>query len=65
MPTIIAHAAVDSSGFDAHHASRYFVYRTSVNKKGKEPKKRTVYKRYGKLMLIISAATHAILAAVA
>ena len=63
--SIIAHAAVDSSGFDAHHASRYFVYRTSVNKKGKEPKKRTTYKRYGKLMLIVSAATHAILAAVA
>ena len=36
-----------------------------VNKKGKEPKKRTTYKRYGKLMLIISCATHGILAAVA
>ena len=32
---------------------------SSVNKKGKERKKRTIYKRYGKLMLIISAATHA------
>jgi hypothetical protein len=63
--SVIAYAAADSSGFDAHHASRYFVYRTAVNKKGKEPKKRTTYKRYGKLMLIISCATHAILAAVA
>src|SRR5271154_5042189 len=29
----VPYAAVDSSGFDAHHASRYFVFRTSVNKK--------------------------------
>lgn len=61
----VPYAAVDSSGFDAHHTSRYFVWRTSGNKKGKEPKKRATYKRYGKLMLIISCATHAILAAVA
>jgi hypothetical protein len=61
---VVPYAAVDSSGFDAHHASRYFVFRTSANKKGNEPKKRTTYKRYGKLMLIISCATHAILAAV-
>jgi hypothetical protein len=62
---VVPYAAVDSSGFDAHHASRYFVWRTAVKKKGKEPKKRITYKRYGKLMLIISCATHAILAAVA
>ncbi|MDB5974801.1 MAG: hypothetical protein JWR07_1561 [Nevskia sp.] len=61
----VPYAAVDSSGFDAHHASRYFVWRTAVKKKGKEPKQRIPYKRYGKLMLIISCATHAILAAVA
>jgi hypothetical protein len=61
---VVRYAAVDSSGFDAHHASRYFVLRTAVNKKGKEPKKRHTYKHYGKLMLIISCATHAILAAV-
>jgi hypothetical protein len=62
---LVPYAAVDSSGFEGHHASRYFVWRTAHNKKGKEPKKRVVYKRYGKLMLIISCATHAILAAVA
>jgi hypothetical protein len=62
---VIPYAAVDSSGFDAHHASRYFVWRTAVKKKGKEPKKRMTYKRYGKLMLIICCATHAVLAAVA
>jgi len=61
----VPYAAVDSSGFDAHHASRYFIWRTRVNKKGKEPKKPTTYKHYGKLMLIVCTATHAILAAVA
>jgi len=42
---------------------RYFIWRTSVKKKGKEPNKRHSYKRFGKLMLIVSCATHAILAA--
>jgi hypothetical protein len=61
----VKYAAADSSGFDAHHASRYFIFRTSVNKKGKEPKKKQTYKHYGKLMIIINTATHAILSAVA
>lgn len=61
----VKYAAADSSGFDAHHASRYFILRTKAYKKGKEPKKRTSYKHYGKLMLIVCTATHAILAAVA
>jgi len=62
--THVRHAAVDSSGFDVHHASRYFILRTKANQKGKEPKKRVSYKRYGKLMLIVCCLTHAILAAV-
>jgi len=61
----VKYGAADSTGFDAHHASRYFIFRTSVNKKGKEPKKRHTYKHYGKLMTVIDTATHAILAAVA
>ncbi len=61
----VKYAAVDSSGFDAHHASRYFVWRTGVKKKGKKPKERITYKRYGKLMVVVNCATHAILAAVA
>lgn len=61
----VKYAAVDSSGFDVHHASRYFVYRTAVNQKDKEPKKPVKYKHYGKLMVIVCCATHAILAAVA
>jgi hypothetical protein len=75
----VAYGAVDSSGFDAHHASRYFIWRTSARRKkdqkgkgkkqrenkGKEGKQRVSYKRFGKLMLVICCATHAILAAVA
>jgi hypothetical protein len=62
---IVRYAAVDSSGFDAHHASRYFVLRTTAKGKGKEPKRRLSYKHYGKLMLIVCCLTHAILAVVA
>lgn len=63
-PKVVQHAAADSSGFDAHHTSRYFVWRTSGAKKQKGPKKRTSYKRFGKLMLVVNTATHAIMAAV-
>jgi hypothetical protein len=59
-------AAVDSSGFDAHHASRYFIWRRDNQKEKKtRPKKRVSYKTYGKLMVVVCCATHAILAAVA
>lgn len=62
----VQHAAVDSSGFDARHASRYFIWRRDNQKEqGKRPKKRVSYRQYGKLMLIVCCATHAILAAVA
>src|SRR2546421_2615672 len=77
----VAYGAVDSSGFDAHHASRYFIWRTAANPKKKnktgkarkqrenkqkaENKQRVSYQRYGKLMVIVCCATHAILAAVA
>jgi hypothetical protein len=62
----VEHAAADSSGFDAHHASRYFIWRRDNQKdREKRPKKRVSYKRYGKLMVIVCCATHAILAAVA
>jgi len=62
---LVRYAAADSSGFDAHHASRYFILRTTAHGKGKEPKRRVSYKRYGKLMLIVCCLTHAILAVVA
>lgn len=62
----VAYAAGDSSGFDAHHASRYYVHRRDGNKSdANRPKKRITYKHYGKLMIIACCASHAILAAVA
>jgi hypothetical protein len=62
----VQHAAIDSSGFDAHHASRYFIWRRDNQKeREKRPKKRVSYRKFGKLMLIVCCATHAILAAVA
>lgn len=63
----VSHAAVDSSGFDAHHASRYFIWRkdNQSNKGRKRPKNRVSYKRFGKLMVIVCCMSHAILAAVA
>jgi len=63
---IVPYAAGDSSGFDAHHASRYYIQRRDNQQNDKNrPKKRVVYKRYGKLMLIICCLSHAILGAVA
>jgi hypothetical protein len=62
----LPHSATDSSGFDAHHASRYFIWRRDNRKEDeKRLKKRASYKRYGKLMVIVSCMSHAILAAVA
>src|SRR5882757_3263438 len=62
----VAYAAGDSSGFDAHHASRYYIHRRDNNKEDADrPKKRITYKHYGKLMLIICCVSHAILGAVA
>src|SRR5207302_8979659 len=61
----------DSTGFDSHYASRYYVWRRDSQKqpdeqkKQKRPKKRVSYKKYGKLMIIVCCVTHAILAAVA
>ena len=62
----VKHAAADSTGFDAHHASRYYIHRRDNNKNDpNRPKKRVTYKRYGKLLIVVCCVTHAILAAVA
>jgi len=61
----IPYAAGDSSGFDAHHASRYFIWRRDNKVNEKRPKKQVSYKRFGKLMVIVSCMSHAILGAVA
>jgi Transposase DDE domain len=62
----VPYAAGDSSGFDAHHASRYFIWRRDTHAENqKRPKKQVSYRRYGKLMVIVNCMSHAILAAVA
>ena len=62
----VRYAAGDSSGFDAHHASRYYIHRRDNQKiEANRPKKRITYQHYGKLMLIICCRSHAILGAVA
>jgi hypothetical protein len=62
----VEHSAGDSTGFDSHHASRYYVHRRDNDKNNPDrPKKRVAYKRYGKLLIIVCCMSHAILAAVA
>lgn len=62
----IPYAAGDSSGFDARHASRYYVHRRDSQKYDENrPKKRVSYKRFGKMMVIVCCLSHAILGVVA
>lgn len=62
----VAYAGCDSSGFDAHHASRYYIHRRDGRKWDENrPKKRVSYKRFGKLMAIVCCQSHAILGLVA
>ena len=60
--TRVRRAALDSSGFDCGHASRYYVRRKA--KGGRSAQRRTTYKRFGKLELAVDCATHLILAAI-
>ena len=58
----VPYAAGDSSGFDARHASRYYIHRRDSNTSDpNRPKKRLTYRRYGKLMLLVCCLSHAIL----
>jgi hypothetical protein len=62
----VAYAAGDSSGFEARHASRYYVHRRDNQKAEQDrPKTRVVYQRFGKLMIIACCRPHAILGVVA
>jgi hypothetical protein len=63
----VKHSAADSTGFDTHHASRYFIWRrdNQTAKGESRPQKRATYRRYGKLMILICCATHLVLAATA
>lgn len=59
----VRHSAADSTGFDTHHASRYFVWRCGRMQAGKEPKKQVKYRRFGKLMILICCTSHMVIAA--
>ena len=53
--------AIDGSGFEAHHTSRYFVRRRG---KGLSNKQSMTYRRFPKVGLVCDCASHLILAAV-
>ena len=57
----VKRSAVDSSGFEAHHISHYFVRRRA---KGRKDWQSTTYKRFPKLALLCDCRTHLVLAAV-
>lgn len=60
----VAVAAADSSGFDAGHASRYYVRRRAKGQgKSETPRQNTRYKRFAKLGLVVDCSSHLILAA--
>jgi hypothetical protein len=60
----VATAAVDSSGFDAGHASRYYVRRRAKGQhKWEKPRQMTRYKRFAKLGVVADCDTHLVLAA--
>jgi len=56
--------AMDSTGLDAGHASRYYVRRRAKGqKKGEKPRQITSYKHFAKLGVVVDCASHLILAA--
>jgi hypothetical protein len=56
----VKRSAVDSSGFEAHHTSHYFVRRRA---KGRKDWQITTYKRFPKLAALTDCSTHMVLAA--
>jgi hypothetical protein len=57
-------AAIDASGFEAHHISAYFVRRRAKNGKITGKWQTTTYRRFPKLAVICDCQTHLILSAV-
>jgi hypothetical protein len=58
--------ALDSSGLDAGHASRYYVQRRAKGQdKAEKPAQKTTYKRFAKLEAVFDCATHLIVGALA
>ena len=58
----VKRAAVDATGFEAHHTSHYFVRRRA---KGGKHWQCTTYKRFPKLAVLTDCSSHLVLAAVA
>jgi hypothetical protein len=57
-------AAIDSSGFEAHRVSLYFVRRRAKNGKTTDTWQTTTYRRFPKLAVICDCRSHLILSAV-
>ncbi len=60
-PPRVKRSAVDSSGFEAHHTSHYFVRRCA---KGRKHWQSTTYRRFPKLALLCDCSSHLVLAAI-
>jgi len=58
----VKRSAVDSSGFEAHHVSHYFVKRRA---KGRKDWQITTYKTFPKLAVLVDCSNHLVLAAIA
>jgi len=58
----VKRAAVDSTGFEMHQTSHYFVRRRA---KGRKDWQITTYKRYPKLDILVDCSNHMVLAAIA
>jgi DDE family transposase len=59
----VALAAIDSSGFEAQHASRYFVKRRERGGDFREKRHRITYRHFPKLAVLCDCRSHLILAA--
>lgn len=58
-------AAMDSSGFDCGHASRYYVRRRAKGQsKDEKPSQESRYKRFAKLEVVVDCETHLILSGI-
>ncbi len=64
LRTVTRLAAIDGSGFESHHISRYFVKRRHRGGKTRGIWQTTTYRRYPKIGLVCDCATHLVIAAV-
>jgi len=58
----VKRSAIDSSSFESHHTSSYFVRR---REKGRKDWQKTTYKTFPKLALLVDCSNHLVLAAIA